>query len=77
MRATTLSAGLVTVLVAAFLATPAIVSILAGLSRSYAQGISGGLTLDGVFEVWRLYADTIFRSIGALMAPSDPPPTRQ
>ena len=68
MRATTLAAGLVTVLVAAFLAVPAAVSILAGLTRSYAQGVSGGLTLDWVYEVWRLYADTIVRSIAVALA---------
>jgi putative spermidine/putrescine transport system permease protein len=68
MRATTFFAGFVTVLVAAFLATPAIVSIMAGLSQSYAGGLSSGLTLAWVFEVWRLYADTIARSIAVALA---------
>ncbi|HEV2559248.1 MAG TPA: ABC transporter permease subunit [Microvirga sp.] len=63
MRATTLSAGFVTVLVAAFLVTPALVSILAGLSESYARGPLEGLTLAWVAEVWGLYADTVLRSI--------------
>ncbi|MFD2181473.1 ABC transporter permease [Rhodoplanes azumiensis] len=68
MRITTLAAGLVTVLVAAFLVVPAIVSMLAGVSVSYARGLSEGLTLDWIFEVWRLYADTILRSLGIALA---------
>jgi putative spermidine/putrescine transport system permease protein len=63
MRVTTFLAGLVTLIVAGFLVTPAVVSILAGLSVSYARGLSGGLTLNWVREVWGLYADTIGRSI--------------
>ena len=63
MRATTLMAGAVTVLVAGFLLVPVLVSILAGLSQSYARGPAEGLTLAWVAEVWSLYADTILRSI--------------
>jgi putative spermidine/putrescine transport system permease protein len=68
MRATTIAAGVVTLVVAGFLVTPAVVSILAGLSVSYARGLSGGLTLNWVREVWGLYADTIGRSIVVSLA---------
>ncbi|MGL4635462.1 MAG: ABC transporter permease [Beijerinckiaceae bacterium] len=52
-----------TVLTAAFLAVPALMSMLAGITQVYARGISSGLTTDWIVEVWRLYADTIWRSI--------------
>ncbi|NVO15735.1 MAG: ABC transporter permease subunit [Rhodoplanes sp.] len=68
MRLSTLAAGLLTVLVAAFLVVPALVSIVAGVSVSYSRGLSEGLTLDWIFEVWRLYADTILRSIMIALA---------
>ncbi len=57
-----------TVLTAAFLAVPALMSMLAGVTQVYARGISSGLTTDWIVEVWRLYSDTIWRSIAiALM----------
>ncbi|MDC7784666.1 ABC transporter permease subunit [Rhodoplanes sp. TEM] len=68
MRITTLAAGLLTVLVAAFLVMPAVVSMVAGVSVSYARGVSECLTLDWIVEVWRLYADTIVRSIAIALA---------
>nr|WP_230533649.1 ABC transporter permease subunit [Microvirga roseola] len=61
-------AGTVTVLVAGFLITPTIISILAGLSESYARGPREGLTLAWVMEVCDLYADTIMRSILVALA---------
>lgn len=68
MRATTFGAAAVTVLVAAFLVTPAVMSAVAGLTVSYAQGIASGLTFAWVKQVWTGYADTIFRSIGVALA---------
>jgi putative spermidine/putrescine transport system permease protein len=68
MRLSTLAAGLLTGLVAAFLVVPALVSIVAGVSVSYSRGLSEGLTLDWILEVWRLYADTILRSIAIALA---------
>lgn len=68
MRISTALAGLVTVLVAAFLVTPAILSILAGLSVNYTRGVASGLTLAWVGQVWELYADTILRSILVALA---------
>jgi putative spermidine/putrescine transport system permease protein len=52
-----------TVLTAAFLAVPALMSMLAGITQVYARGIASGLTTGWILEVWALYADTIGRSI--------------
>ena len=51
-----------TLLVAAFLIVPAALSMLAGVTVNYFQGIRSGLTLQWVAQVWELYPDTIFRS---------------
>jgi putative spermidine/putrescine transport system permease protein len=53
---------LFTLLVAAFLAVPAFLSILAGVTQNYFRGIQSGLTLQWVVRVWELYADTILSS---------------
>jgi putative spermidine/putrescine transport system permease protein len=53
---------LFTLTVAAFLVVPAILSISAGITVSYFRGISSGITLQWVFQVWDLYADTILLS---------------
>ncbi|MEP0520206.1 MAG: ABC transporter permease subunit [Hyphomicrobiales bacterium] len=54
----------VTLFACAFLIVPAVLSIVAGVTVNYFQGISSGLTLKWVYEVWDLYADTIWRSMG-------------
>ena len=51
-----------TLMVAAFLIVPAALSMTAGVTVNYFQGIRSGLTLDWVAQVWELYADTIARS---------------
>ena len=51
-----------TLLVAAFLIVPAVLSMTAGVTANYFRGISSGLTLQWVAQVWELYADTIGRS---------------
>jgi putative spermidine/putrescine transport system permease protein len=51
-----------TLLVAAFLIVPAVLSMLAGVTLNYFRGIQSGLTLQWVLQVWQLYSDTIFRS---------------
>jgi putative spermidine/putrescine transport system permease protein len=53
---------LFTLVVAAFLVVPAMLSIAAGVTVSYFRGIQSGVTLQWVFQVWDLYADTIFLS---------------
>lgn len=52
----------VTLVVAAFLIGPVVLSVLAGLTKNYFVGLSSGLTLRWVSEVWSLYADTIGRT---------------
>ena len=53
---------LFTLLVAAFLIVPAVLSMLAGVTANYFRGIASGLTLQWVVQVWELYAETIARS---------------
>jgi putative spermidine/putrescine transport system permease protein len=53
---------LFTLLVAAFLVVPAILSISAGVTVNYFRGIQSGVTLQWVFQVWNLYAGTILLS---------------
>src|SRR5260370_42529385 len=53
---------LFTLLVAAFLVVPALLSISAGVTVNYFRGISSGVTLQWVFQVWDLYAGTILLS---------------
>jgi putative spermidine/putrescine transport system permease protein len=53
---------LFTLVVAAFLVVPAILSILAGVTVNYFRGIQSGVTLQWVFQVWELYSGTIFLS---------------
>ncbi len=58
----------VTLSACAFLLVPTLMSVLAGLTVNYFQGISSGLTLNWVAEVWELYADSIFLSIWLAIA---------
>jgi putative spermidine/putrescine transport system permease protein len=53
---------LFTLIVAAFLVVPAMLSISAGVTVNYFRGISSGVTLRWVFQVWDLYAGTILLS---------------
>ena len=53
---------LFTLLVAAFLVVPAILSISAGVTVNYFRGIQSGVTLQWVVQVWDVYADTILLS---------------
>ncbi len=52
-----------TLLVCAFLIFPVILSVMAGVTENFFQGIKSGVTLRWVGEVWELYADTIFLSL--------------
>lgn len=57
-----------TLLVAAFLIVPALLSMLAGVTVNYFRGVRSGLTLQWVMQVWELYADTIARSFMIALA---------
>ncbi len=48
---------------AAFLLVPVLLSVLAGLTRNYFQGLASGLTLDWVIQVWQAYAPTVWLSL--------------
>lgn len=54
---------LFTLIVAAFLAVPAALSIAAGVTVNYFRGIQSGVTLQWVAQVLDLYAGTIMASI--------------
>jgi putative spermidine/putrescine transport system permease protein len=57
-----------TLLVCAFLVVPVVLSVLAGFSQNFFVGISSGLTLRWVAEVWSLYRDSIYLSLGIALA---------
>lgn len=58
----------VTVLACAFMLVPAIQSVIAGITVNYFQGISSGLTLQWLIEVWHLYAGSIALSLAIALA---------
>jgi putative spermidine/putrescine transport system permease protein len=58
----------VTLAVCAFLVVPIGMSILAGVTQNYFIGVRSGITLRWVTEVWALYEDTVWRSIGIALA---------
>lgn len=58
----------VTLLACAFLLVPTLQSALAGVTVNYFRGVSSGLTLKWIGEVWTLYANSIFLSIWLALA---------
>lgn len=52
-----------TLILCLFLAVPVGMSMVAGLTANLFQGLSSGLTLHWVQEVWSLYADSILLSM--------------
>jgi len=58
----------VTLAACAFLIVPAILSVMAGVTVNYFQGLQSGFTLKWIGEVWRLYADSIFLSLRIALA---------
>jgi putative spermidine/putrescine transport system permease protein len=59
---------LFTLLVAGFLVVPALLSIIAGVNVNYFRGFASGLTLQWVWQVWQLYAGSIFLSLVIALA---------
>lgn len=58
----------VTLAACAFLFVPTLQSVLAGVTANYFRGMSSGLTLKWVAQVWELYAGSIFLSIQIALA---------
>ncbi len=57
-----------TLLVCAFLVVPVVLSMLAGVTENFFVGISSGLTLRWVGQVWEMYQPTIWRSLVIALA---------
>jgi putative spermidine/putrescine transport system permease protein len=55
--------GALTALVAVFMLAPMALSVMAGVVNSYAGGLSSGLTLRWLREVWALYGGTVGASL--------------
>ena len=53
----------VTLLLVAFLTVPVVMSVLAGLTVNYFKGLSSGLTLRWVGQVWALYSGSVYASL--------------
>lgn len=59
----------ITIFVAAFLIVPIILSMAAGITQNYFQGIwVSGVTLEWLFEVLALYSETVFLSLKIALA---------
>lgn len=52
-----------TLLVCAFMIVPVLLSMVAGVTENFFVGVSSGLTLRWVAQVWEMYQPTIWRSI--------------
>ena len=63
-----LIAPVTTIFVCLFLIVPIGMSIMAGVTENFFIGIRSGVTLRWVVEVWSLYRDTIFLSMGVALS---------
>ncbi|KVX58579.1 ABC transporter permease [Burkholderia ubonensis] len=54
---------LVTLLLGAFLIVPVVMSVLAGLTVNYFRGLSSGLTLRWLEQVWQQYHESVVLSL--------------
>jgi putative spermidine/putrescine transport system permease protein len=59
---------LLTVIVSIFMSTPMILSITAGLVNNYSRGLSSGLTLRWLEQVWASYGPTVGWSLAIAAA---------
>jgi putative spermidine/putrescine transport system permease protein len=53
----------VTALIGGFLIVPVIMSVTAGVTVNFFQGVKSGLTLRWIVEVWSLYSGTVYLSL--------------
>lgn len=70
MKRSTLFVGqlVFTLLVCAFMLVPVLMSLMAGLTRNYFQGLSSGLTFDWLVQVWLAYSSTVWLSLQLALA---------
>ncbi|PCE27282.1 ABC transporter permease [Burkholderia ubonensis] len=59
---------LVTLLLCAFLIIPVVMSVLAGLTVNYFRGVSSGLTLRWLEQVWQQYHGSVVLSLAVAFA---------
>lgn len=59
---------LTTACICLFMIVPVIVSVMAGLVENYSRGLSSGLTLRWVAQVWDVYGGTVGASIALALA---------
>lgn len=52
----------------AFLVVPVILSVVAGFTANFQQGVKSGLTLRWIGEVWSLYSGTVYLSLVVALA---------
>ena len=52
----------------AFLVVPVILSVVAGFTANFQQGVKSGLTLRWIAEVWALYSGTVYLSLVVALA---------
>jgi putative spermidine/putrescine transport system permease protein len=52
----------------AFLVVPVILSVVAGFTANFQQGVKSGLTLRWITEVWALYSGTVYLSLVVALA---------
>ncbi|MBM7456114.1 putative spermidine/putrescine transport system permease protein [Oceanisphaera litoralis] len=57
-----------TLLICAFMVVPVLMSVTAGLTNNYFQGLSSGLTLRWINEVLALYSDTLWLTLQLALA---------
>lgn len=57
-----------TILVCGFLVVPVVMSMLAGVTINFFEGVRRGLTLAWMTRVWDIYSTTIFFSLGIALA---------
>ncbi|HDR8968025.1 TPA: ABC transporter permease subunit [Burkholderia vietnamiensis] len=58
----------VTLLLCAFLIVPVVMSVLAGITVNYFRGLSSGLTLRWLEQVWQQYQGSVALSLGVAFA---------
>ena len=59
---------LLTLALVAFMVVPVVMSVMAGLTVNYFRGVSSGLTLKWLEQVWAMYQGSVWLSIEIALA---------